>query len=227
MAKNFIFVMLMSLAFALNSQKSIRIFVGSNYTNVYSKKIWDYKSLDSLTINYYWLLLPQFGVDYNIPINRKITLNTGIGLSFMGAGGYFKLLADSSVLKFEIYEEYKRKYPNLTLNYLRIPLLFKYKLNNIFDVYLGYSFQYLVKIDKNTFYNDGDIFVWNPVYYNKNYFHTANFGINITIGKVGISAGAIIPLSKIEDSGYDWSRGKRFYSQLYGCQLSVGYIILE
>lgn len=214
--------------FDLFSQKSIRFHLGLNYTNIKSSYIQNNQKLDDHII-YDWIALPQYGLEYFIPIKDKITFNTGIGLSFMGCKNFMHKRGGDSInepFKNIIYE-YIEKNPDLKINYLKIPIQINYKIKKRLEFYFGYSFNYVLSVNQNLFFVDVSKYPdYVPTYFNKNYFHVFNLGLRYVFFKhYDFSIGGILPLSKMADTEYDWSRFNRYYLNMYGIQMSIGYLI--
>lgn len=224
MKKFYLIKLLLFISFSIFSQKSIKLFVGGNYTSVREVRILQNEIIDSLLFDYKWILLPNFGLDYNIPLNNKITFTTGLGLSFMGNKDSFEPYHIENEVPW--IKELLEKNPNLIINYLRIPIQLKFSFKNSLSVYGGYAFQYTLRRNQPMYYNEGAT-VWNPYFWNRNYFHTINLGIEKTWKKLSFSLGTIIPISYMSDTGWDWKNVNRAYSVLYGMQFSAGYLIFE
>jgi len=203
----------------LEGQKTIRPYIGANLTNV-KDYYFDYGiKNDSFTRSYDWLIRYSIGFDYEIKVSNKVAISSGLGISIMGAGNYFKYISGIDTLNDYIGQS-MRENPHLKIVYLRFPLIIKYKLNKSFYIFGGYSLNFSIRKNQN--------FSWPPYLpptYNK-YQHYGIIGFEKQIDNLSLMVNYCLPLSKISDSK-DYYEDYSYNQKLYGLQFSIGYLIFE
>ncbi|MEZ4907819.1 MAG: hypothetical protein R2771_09340 [Saprospiraceae bacterium] len=221
--KLFIFIFLI-IGFNAFSQKNIRIYVGSNLTTLKPYGFINGTDIsDSLPFDYNWILLPSFGFEYNIPINKKLNFTTGFGVDIYGCSDYWKNVeVDNPDTTFYIFV---KKYPNLANIYLSIPISFSYKILKNIDLNIGYKINYVVRKNQSSMtYDKETLDVYN--YFN-DFLHFFNIGIEGRYKNFSIKAVTLYPLSRIYDTKNNESNGSRAYGNIIGLNLTLGYIISE
>ncbi len=193
-------------------QKSLRIYLGNNISNC------KYYLTDRATLHdtsYFKkknIILPSFGFNMLIPINKDIKIISGLGLSWLGSKNYNEFVPD-----------FINADHDLMLGYLKTPFEFEYKLTNYLKIDAGYSFYFNFR--KNQVINAINlshviINIYHPFYNSLNFgvkFQIKNFDLNLMYQK---------GISRIWDS-------KKYDPLIYAhlalnsFQITVGYSIFD
>jgi hypothetical protein len=170
------------------------------------------------------IALPSVGFKYTIPVNAKIVLSSGLGLSYMGNANYYNKV-DTSIINYPgVLENIKLK-PHFIIGYLRIPISVEYKLTHNLFPFIGYSLNYSVRKNQNFWAAEiGNVLSYKNIY--SNYHHALIFGLLFKVQRIEISANLHKGISKIWDTE-NYYKDKRAYLTLNGIQLTVGYILSD
>jgi hypothetical protein len=204
---------ILTLSCTSYGQRVLRIFIGTNISNTDFHFVNTSTGFDSsgLRINNY--VLPLMGADIAFTINRKLSITSGMGLSWMGSRNYHK----GAPALFNID-------PDLRLGYLRFPLIFNFELFHSLNIAVGYSFNYNFRKNQQFLtYNDQTLKIIN-IY--KPFHHAINIGLSKDIGNFNILVNYQKGLSRIFDTK-EINHDYRAYLTLGGLQLSLGYLIKE
>jgi hypothetical protein len=231
--KIFNFLVIISTVFvsvnALTGQKSVRLFMGVNHTSTDYKKFSNNLLVDSVSYTKDDILLPSVGFDYDIPIFKRMSITTGLGINIMGTSNYNDKLDQTLIDSFgnDQLKDYFAKNKDLKITYLRVPLLFKYNLGSEFYVLAGYAFNYSIRKTQNIL-AAGELNVFPPKigFIYRNYHHAANFGIRKDWKHLSLSANYHLGISRIFDTE-DFRPNERAYLTLSGFQFSIGYLIRQ
>lgn len=214
---------------AVKGQKSVRLFTGLNYTSTDYKKFTNNTLVDSVSYTKDEILLPNIGFDYDIPLFKRMSITTGLGINIMGTSNYNDKLDQRLIDSFsnDQIKNYFAKNKDLKITYLRIPLIFKYNLGSDLYVMAGYAFNYSIRKTQNIL-AVGELNVFPPrvgfIY--RNYHHAANFGLRKDWKYLSISANYHMGISRIFDTE-DFRPNERAYLTLSGFQFSIGYMIRQ
>ncbi|MEZ4907822.1 MAG: outer membrane beta-barrel protein [Saprospiraceae bacterium] len=220
-----IFFLFLNLTFVISiySQKTIRIFSGINITKMNPHGIEDNIDVSkTLPFQYSWIILPSLGLDYNIPLSNKISISTGLGVNLYGCSDYNKHIQLSDIDS--LYREFFIKYPNLKIIDLTFPISMKYRILDKLYLYVGYGFNYSVRKNQSSILYDVDFESYNYFSY---FHHFLNIGLEAELKKISIKLISLFPLSHTYDSKDKLVSGNRYYGDIYGMQLTIGYIISE
>ena len=156
MKKLFLYIILFCLsAKAQDNKKSVFTLLpamGLNFCQIHGDS---YSGFDKLGL--------FFGTSVNARLNKKMSLELGFYFSQKGA----RHNSNPENGDFSFYR--------VNLNYIDLPILFKYQINSTYFVTAGPSFAYLFSYNENIDNTD----MTGTYYFNKN-----EFGVNFGLGKI-------------------------------------------
>jgi len=197
----------------ISSQELVRVFGGINVTNIDKHRIIKDTGIDSAEIVPENYILPFLGVDVQIRISNKSKIVTGLGVDWMGAKN-FGIGADGLYFKVD---------NNFKLGYLRIPLT--YNLEVLSDLYVlgGGSINYNFRKTQGFFYLNPD---GSSVSYYSPWHIGLLGGLRYDWKNLSLVLNYHYGLTRLYDSK-ELDADYHVYGELYGLQLSVGYLFEE
>ena len=193
----------------LRAQGNVKIFIGGNYSNVTYHRV--SHGLDSFGLRKNYMLLPCMGIDLNFNISEKFQFTSGLGINSLGSRNYTDTLSQESYLL-----------PNLKLNYIRIPILFSFNVDNNIKLFSGYSFNYCFRKNYNFLALNSSqtkfVNIFNRIH------HGLNLGMGIDVNNFNFTLLYHHGLNKIWDTEQLYP-DQRAFLNLHAIQITAGYLI--